>query len=107
MRFSPRIIGEDLKKIGHSGFALARKAIDEKLTTAPLQYGSPLRHPLHGLLKLRGAHLRVAYSVNVASREVWVLLIADRKNVWTKGQGDILERLADEQGKAEASGLGR
>lgn len=99
LRFSPRILAEDLKKIGHTGFALARKAIDEKLTTAPLQYGSPLRHPLHGLLKLKVSHLRVAYYVDVAARDVWILMIADRKSVWTKGQGDILDRLSDERGR--------
>ena len=32
-----------------------------------------LHHPLHGLRKLSVSHVRIAYRVEVATHEVWIL----------------------------------
>jgi len=96
VRFSPRILSEDLPEIGHAAYEQAKKAIRKKLPKAPLEYGAPLHAPLHGLYKLSVGHVRVAYHIEDASHEVWVLMIGDRKAIWNSHQGSILDRL-DEQ----------
>lgn len=97
LRFSPRILSEDLPDIGSAAFENAKKAILKKLPAAPHQYGEPLHAPLHGLFKLSVSHVRVAYHVEDAAHEVWVLMIADRKTIWDHRQSDIHERLAEER----------
>lgn len=96
LRFSPRILSEDLPEIGHAAYEQAKKAIRKKLPKAPLEYGAPLHAPLHGLYKLSVGHVRVAYHIEDTSHEVWVLMIGDRKAIWNSYQGSILDRL-DEQ----------
>lgn len=71
LRFSPRILSEDLPEIGHAAYE-------------------------HGLYKLSVGHVRVAYHIEDTSHEVWVLMIGDRKAIWNSHQGSILDRL-DEQ----------
>lgn len=97
LRFSPRILSEDLPEIGHAAYEQAKKAIPKKLSKAPLEYGAPLHAPLHGLYKLSVGHVRVAYHVEDASHEVWVLMIGDRKAIWNTHQGSILDRLAEQR----------
>ena len=96
LRFSPRILSEDLPEIGHAAYEQAKKAIRKKLPKAPLEYGAPLHAPLHGLYKLSVGHVCVAYHIEDTSHEVWVLMIGDRKAIWNSHQGSILDRL-DEQ----------
>ena len=96
LRFSPRILSEDLPEIGHAAYEQAKKAIRKKLPKAPLGYGAPLHAPLHGLYQLSVGHVRVAYHLEDTSHEVWVLMIGDRKALWNSHQGSILDRL-DEQ----------
>lgn len=97
LRFSPRILSEDLPEIGHAAFERAKQAILKKLPSAPLEYGAPLHAPLHGLYKLSIGHLRVAYHIENSAHEVWVLLIGDRKAIWNSYQGSILDRLAEQR----------
>ena len=97
LRFSPRILSEDLPEIGHAVYEKAKKAILKKLPKAPLEYGAPLHAPLHGLYKLSVGHVRVAYHIEDSVHEVWVLMIGDRKAIWNSHQGSILDRLDEER----------
>ena len=90
-------MSDDLPPLGHSAYLLARKAITKKLTRAPEQYGERLHAPLHGLYKLKVAHVRIAYHIEHAAHEVWVLLIGDRRTIWDSHEGAILTRLEEER----------
>ena len=97
LRFSPRILSEDLPEIGHAAYERAKHVILKKLPKAPLAYGAPLHAPLHGLYKLSVGHVRVAYHIEDAAHEVWVLMIGDRKAIWNSQQGSILDRLTEQR----------
>lgn len=93
MRFAGRILSEDLKKIGHAALEVARSTIDKKLKLDPEKYGQRLHSPLHGLYKLKSSDIRIAYHVEKARREVWVLMIGNRRDIWDEEQAEILARL--------------
>jgi len=93
LRFSARILSEDLPGIGHDAFHTTKRAIEKKLRVDPHGYGEGLRPPLAGLYKLKASHLRVAYHVEDAAHEVWILMIADRRVIWDRHEPDILGRL--------------
>lgn len=93
IRFSPRLLSEDYHAVGHAAFEIARTAIHKKLKVDPEGYGTTLRSPLQGLYKLKASHVRVVYHIEDGTREVWVLLIGARRDIWDEDQGDILERL--------------
>ncbi|HZG44170.1 MAG TPA: hypothetical protein VEY93_14575 [Longimicrobium sp.] len=93
LRFSARIVDEDMADIGHAAFEIARKAITKKLPVDPHQYGDGLRPPLGAIYKLKTSHVRVAYHIEEAAHEVWVLMIADRNVIWDKHENEILGRL--------------
>ena len=59
-----------------------KKAIETRLTTAPHQYGEPLRKTLKGYWKLRVGDYRVVFKV--VETEIWILGIMHRKNVYEK-----------------------
>ena len=84
---------------------MARKAITKKLAAHPEQYGTRLHSPLHGLFKLKSSHMRVAYHIEKDLREVWVLVIGDRRTIWKDRQGEILDRLKREKAIARVSPL--
>lgn len=94
LRYSERIIDDDLDDIGRAAYDVAMAAIDKKLKIDPHQYGDGLGPPLAGLMKLKASHVRVAYHIEDDAHEVWVLMLGDRQDIWKKREGDILERLA-------------
>ncbi len=55
-------------------------AIEERLATAPDQYGTRLRQSLIGLWKLRVGDYRIAY--NIEGDTVFIEAIAHRKNIY-------------------------
>ncbi|HYN82511.1 MAG TPA: hypothetical protein VES88_13495 [Gemmatimonadaceae bacterium] len=85
--------------MGHAAFDVAKRAIEKKLKVSPKEYGESLRHPLHGLFKLKSSHVRIAYHVQDTPAEVWILMIGDRKSIWEDEQAEILERLEAELGR--------
>lgn len=93
VRFSARIVDEDLDALGEAAFEVAMAAIDKKLKVSPEQYGDGLGPPLAGLYKLKASHIRVAYHIGQATHEVWVLMLGDRQDIRKTRQGGILERL--------------
>jgi mRNA-degrading endonuclease RelE of RelBE toxin-antitoxin system len=95
VRYSEQILHRDLKEIGHAALALARQAIEKKLKTAPDQYGDRLRSPLQRLHKLNASHLRFVYPIAPDVREVWILMIGNRRDIWDWDQSEILKRLSE------------
>jgi mRNA-degrading endonuclease RelE of RelBE toxin-antitoxin system len=73
IRYARRILADDIRSIGHAAFAHAKKAIQKKL---------------------KSAHVRVAYHIEEEDHEVWVLMIADRNEIWDRHEDAILGRLA-------------
>jgi mRNA-degrading endonuclease RelE of RelBE toxin-antitoxin system len=72
---------------------VARAAIEKKLKVDPEKYGQRLHSLLHGLYKLKASHIRIAYHIEGAAREVWILMIGDRRDIWDQDQAEILKRL--------------
>lgn len=107
LRFSPRILSDDLRDLGADSYATAKKAIQKKLPLDPHQYGEGLRPPLDGIYKLKSSNVRVAYHIEESDREVWVLMIADRRVIWDRHEDEILGRLDEERGSRSRRAVAR
>jgi mRNA-degrading endonuclease RelE of RelBE toxin-antitoxin system len=94
LRFSSRILTDDLPAIGDDAFERATAAVRAKLASHPEEYGERLRAPLQGLYKLRVGHLRIAYRIARSSHEVWILMIGDRKTIWSRRVPELQDRLS-------------
>jgi mRNA interferase RelE/StbE len=81
MRYHPDVRGIDLPKLNETLKKRIKKAIEERLSISPHQYGEPLRKTLKGYWKLRVGDYRVVYKVE--GSEVWILAIINRKDVYT------------------------
>ncbi|MGP8154164.1 MAG: type II toxin-antitoxin system RelE family toxin [Smithella sp.] len=80
LRYHPAVSIEDLPLIDRKSKDRIRKAIEERLQTAPQEYGRPLRKSLKGYWKLRVGDYRVVFKV--IDSEVWILGIKHRKSVY-------------------------
>ncbi|SEM30827.1 mRNA interferase RelE/StbE [Syntrophus gentianae] len=78
--YHPDVRTEDLPIIDSRTKARIRKAIEERLKTAPHEYGEPFRKNLKGYWKLRVGDYRVVFKV--IESEVWILGIRHRKSVY-------------------------
>ncbi|OPY84293.1 MAG: Plasmid stabilization system protein [Syntrophus sp. PtaU1.Bin208] len=78
--YHPDVRTEDLPLIDSKTKARIRKAIEDRLQTAPHEYGEPLRKNLKGYWKLRVGDYRVVFKV--IESEVWILGIRHRKSVY-------------------------
>jgi len=81
LHYHPSVHVEDLPLIDRRTKDRIRKAIEERLQTAPHEYGVPLRKSLKGYWKLRVGDYRVVFKV--IESEVWILGIMHRKLVYT------------------------
>ena len=82
LRYHPDVRDVDIPKLNETLKKRIKKAIEERLSTSPHQYGEPLRKTLKGYWKLRVGDYRVVYKV--AGNEVWILAIINRKDVYKK-----------------------
>ena len=78
--YHPDVLRKDLPKISHDVRDKIRKAIEVKLTTAPEEFGEPLRRTLKGYWKLRAGDWRVIYKVE--AKTVVILRIGHRSEVY-------------------------
>ncbi len=99
VRYTERILKDDLVDVGHAAFQMARKAIEKKLKVAPDQYGESLHDPLHPFRKLKASHIRIVYRINPDAAEVLILMIGDRRDIWATEQAEILDRYEEERGR--------
>jgi len=80
LHYHPDVRIEDLPLIDKKTKERIRKAIEERLQTAPHEYGKPLRKSLKGYWKLRVGDYRVVFKVT--GSEVWILGIRHRKSIY-------------------------
>jgi len=80
LRYHPAVRSDDLPLIDQKTKERIRKAIEERLQTAPNEYGEPLRKNLKGYWKLRVGDYRVVFKIE--SHEVWIIGIRHRKAVY-------------------------
>jgi len=81
LHYHPAVHVQDLPLIDRRTRGRIRKAIEERLQTAPHEYGEPLRKSLKGYWKLRVGDYRTVFGIIEA--EVWILGIRPRKSVYT------------------------
>ena len=82
LRYHPDVKSIDIPLLDAKSKARIKRAIEERLATAPHQYGEPLRKTLKGFWKLRVGDYRVVYKI--ADQEVWVLGIINRRDVYKR-----------------------
>lgn len=75
-------VKKDLKEISRSMKGAIHRAIEKKLMIDPIQFGSPLRKNLKGLMKLRVGAYRIIYSIEKKTIIVFVIKIGHRKEVY-------------------------
>lgn len=80
LRYHPDVKDVDLQKLDERIKNRIRNAIERRLTTAPHQYGKPLKRTLKGYWKLRVGDYRIVFKV--VKNEVWILGIIHRKKVY-------------------------
>lgn len=80
LRYHPAVRDDDLSLIDRKSKDRIRKAIEERLQTAPHDYGEPLRKSLKGYWKLRVGDYRIVFKI--VKSEVWILGIRHRKSVY-------------------------
>lgn len=73
-------VKEDINRIPVNMRDKIRLAIENRLTSNPLQYGKPLRKTLKGLYRIRSGDYRIVYKVD--NDVVIILLIGHRKDVY-------------------------
>jgi mRNA interferase RelE/StbE len=73
-------VEEDLESVGPSAARRIMRAIDSKLTKAPLQFGAALSGNLANFRKLRIGDYRVVYQVQEKKIIVYVLAIGPRRD---------------------------
>ena len=80
LSYHPAVRDEDLSLIDRKTKDRIQRAIEERLRTAPHDYGDPLRKSLKGYWKLRVGDYQVVFKV--IKSEVWILGIRHRKSVY-------------------------
>ena len=80
LRYHPEVRFEDIPLLDSRMKKRVKSAIETRLTTAPHQYGEPLRKTLRGYWKLRVGDYRVVFKI--AGQEIWILGIIHRKRVY-------------------------
>jgi len=73
-------VENDLKSIGSFAAKRILRAIDSKLTKAPLDFGHPLSSNLSPLRKLRVGDYRIVYQVTTHEVIVYVLAVGPRRD---------------------------
>jgi len=80
--YHPDVKTIDLPKLNPKLKVRIKKAIETRLTSAPHQYGEPLRKTLKGYWKLRVGDYRVVFKI--VEKNVGILGIIHRKEVYEK-----------------------
>ncbi|MEK6683172.1 MAG: type II toxin-antitoxin system RelE/ParE family toxin [Nitrospirota bacterium] len=75
-------VSDDIARLDERLKKRIKSAIEHRLTTAPHQYGEPLRKTLKGYWKLRVGDYRVVFKI--VEQDVRVLGIGHRKEVYEK-----------------------
>ena len=71
--YHPAVVEEDIPKLGTSIRERVRRAIEDKLVTAPADFGVPLRRSLRGYWKLRVGDYRVIFRIEWLLVKIFVI----------------------------------
>ena len=82
LSYHPDVKSIDIPLLDAKSKTRIKRAIEERLATAPHQYGEPLRKTLKGFWKLRVGDYRVVYKI--AGQEVRILGIINRRDVYKR-----------------------
>lgn len=80
IKYSKEVIRKDIPKLSSADKIRIQKAIENKLTSAPLTFGVSLRGQLYGLHKLRVGDFRVIFFIK--KKEVVITIIGHRSWVY-------------------------
>lgn len=87
LRYHSDVRDVDIPQLNQTLRNRIKKAIEQRLTISPHQYGKPLRKTLKGYWKLRVGDYRVVFKIQ--RKEVLILAIINRKDVYKR----IFERI--------------
>ena len=73
------VVREDIPRLG-SAKSRIKKAIEEKLTRNPVEFGKPLRYSLKGCRRLRVGDFRVIYKID--GETVLIVKIGHRREIY-------------------------
>lgn len=82
LRYHPDVRDIDMLRLNETLKKRIKKAIEERLSKTPHQYGEPLRKTLKGYWKLKVGDYRVVYKVE--ENKVWIFAIINRRYVYEK-----------------------
>ena len=82
LRYHPDVRDVDIPQLNETLRKRIKKAIEERLSVSPHQYGEPLKKTLKGYWKLRVGDYRVVYKVK--GNKVWIFAIINRRDVYRK-----------------------
>jgi mRNA-degrading endonuclease RelE of RelBE toxin-antitoxin system len=80
--YSDVVIKEHVPALPKTARLQIQKAIEQKLTTNPIQFGKPMQHSFRGHRRLRVADYRVIYRVDPTIMTVFVTAIGHRKYIY-------------------------
>ena len=75
-------VQKDLKQISKPDKERIRMAIEQKLTSSPIEFGKPLQYSLKGLRRLRVGDYRLIFQIELAKRIVLVVKIGHRREIY-------------------------
>ena len=75
------VVDEDIPKLTKAVRKQVKAAIEEKLTTHPIEFGKPLRYSLKGARRLRVGDWRVIYRIEPPDA-VLVVKIGHRREIY-------------------------
>ncbi len=82
VRYVDSVLSDDLPSLPKSAKDIIKRAIEARLTTAPQQYGKPLRYAWAGHRRLRVADYRVIYRIDEPNKTVYVVAIGIRRDIY-------------------------
>ncbi|HWR58107.1 MAG TPA: type II toxin-antitoxin system RelE/ParE family toxin [Thermodesulfovibrionales bacterium] len=80
LRYHPDVRDVDIPKLNQTARKRIKKAIEDRLSISPHQYGVPLRKTLKGYWKLRVGDYRVVFKIE--RNEVLIFAIVNRRDVY-------------------------
>ena len=75
------VVEKDIPKLSKTAKQQIRRAIEQKLTVHPVEFGKPLRYSLKGARRLRDGDYRVIYRIERPAA-VLILKIGRRREVY-------------------------
>ena len=81
------VVQKDIPKLSEQDRKRIKKAIEGKLSTAPEQFGKPLRRSLKGYRKLRVGDYRIIF--HIEKKNVMILAIQHRSVVYKQSEQQL------------------